>query len=582
LRPGLESVSFTPPGLSRRLARILALAGVYAVVGRLGLAVEPVHLFASLVWAPTGIALAALLRGGVGYWPGVGLGAVAANAWTGAPAGVALAIGAGNTLEAVAAALLVRRVCGAGWSLERLRDVLAFIALAALASTALSASVGVSSLLAAGLLPRADLAATWRVWWLGDAVGALVVGSLLLAWSAPRRRAASARPGAEAVALGVVLAAMTAFVFLRPPVAAPTGFVQATLLLPLLTWTAVRFEARGATAAVFLTCAIAVAGTASGRGPFVHEALSTSLLHQQAFMALVAVAVLMVGAVTAERRRAEEAVQAASRAKDEFLAVLSHELRNPLAPVRNGLHLLRLAPPGSEQAVRALAIVERQVEQLVRLVDDLLDATRVSRGKIQLHRDRVELVALVRDTAEDHRPLFAGRRIALDLALDATPLWVDADATRVRQIVGNLLQNAAKFTNAGGRVTVRASREPGRAAIRVADDGVGMSAELLGRIFEPFTQGDASLHRPFGGLGLGLALVKGLAALHGGDVEARSAGPGAGSELIVRLPLAERASATAGDPALAPDAVRAPDRDPGAAPGRAPVLRPRADTHGSG
>jgi signal transduction histidine kinase len=564
------------------VALMLALAAVYAIVGRLGLTVEPVHLFASLVWAPTGIALAALLRGGLGYWPGIWLGAVAANAWTGAPAGVALAIGAGNTLEAVAAVLLIRRVCGDGWSLERLRDVLAFIALGALASTTVSATVGVSSLFAAGLVPRADLAETWRVWWLGDAVGDLVVGSLLLAWTAKGWRPAGARPRGEAVALGALLAVATAFVFLRPPVAAPTGFVQATLLLPLLTWTAVRFEARGATTAVFLTSAIALVGTASGRGPFVQEALSASLLHQQAFMAVVAVAVLIVGAVTGERRRAEEAVQAASRAKDEFLAVLSHELRNPLAPVRSGLHLLRLAPPGSDQAARALEIVERQVEQLVRLVDDLLDATRVSRGKIQLHRERVELGALVRNTVEDHRPIFAARRVAVELALDATPLWIDADATRLRQVVGNLLQNAAKFTDAGGRVTVRAWGEAGRAAVRVADDGVGMSAELLGRVFEPFTQGDASLHRPFGGLGLGLALVKGLVTLHGGEVEARSDGPGTGSELTVRLPLVEGASPAADrdldtDSDLEPE----PGRDPGPGPGREPALRP-ADTHRSG
>jgi integral membrane sensor domain MASE1 len=286
----------------RRLAPpIVAFAGVYAMVGTLGLAIAPVHFFASLVWAPTGIALAVLLRGGFHFWPGVALGAFLVSAWRGAPVPVALAISVGNTLEAVLGAWLIRRAAGQAWSPERLRDVLAFIVLGALLSTTIAASVGVSSLFAASLVPRPDVLETWLAWWLGDLVGDLVIASLLLAWSAPRSRATDARRRAEAGALGAVLIAATLFVFFRPPAAAPRSFLQACMLMPLLTWTAVRFAGRGATTAIFLASVIAVAGTAHGLGPFAQESLPGSLLHQQAFMAIMAAAVLIVGAVTAEQ-----------------------------------------------------------------------------------------------------------------------------------------------------------------------------------------------------------------------------------------------------------------------------------------
>jgi two-component system CheB/CheR fusion protein len=239
-----------------------------------------------------------------------------------------------------------------------------------------------------------------------------------------------------------------------------------------------------------------------------------------------------------ERKRAEEALREANRKRSEFLGVLSHELRNPLAPIRNALYILRHAPEGSEHASRAKVIIERQTNQLTRLVDDLLDITRMSRGKIRLRRRRVDLTALVRHAVEDHRPVYDPRHIALSLRVEVAPLWIDADATRITQTIGNLLQNAVKFTNANGHVAVSVERAgPSRASIRIADDGIGIAPEVLPRIFEPFTQADESLHRSFGGLGLGLALVKELVDRHGGRVEARSQGLGRGSEFTVSLPL---------------------------------------------
>jgi two-component system CheB/CheR fusion protein len=239
-----------------------------------------------------------------------------------------------------------------------------------------------------------------------------------------------------------------------------------------------------------------------------------------------------------ERTKAEEALRLSDRRKNEFLGVLSHELRNPLAPIRNALFILGRARPGSEQATRAKAVLDRQVGHLARLVDDLLDVTRISRAKIRLQRGRVDLGELVLRAVEDNRQILAEREIALDVRIAPGPIPLDADSTRIAQIIGNLLQNSSKFTDHGGRITVVVEREAGEVSLRVRDTGIGISPEMLLSVFEPFTQADESLHRSRGGLGLGLALVKGLVEMHGGTVEARSDGIGRGAELIVRLPLA--------------------------------------------
>jgi signal transduction histidine kinase len=242
-----------------------------------------------------------------------------------------------------------------------------------------------------------------------------------------------------------------------------------------------------------------------------------------------------------ELREANEKLRDADRRKDEFLGVLSHELRNPLAPVRNSLFILDRTDPGSDQATRAREVMKRQVSHLTRLIDDLLDVTRISRGKLQLRPADVDLNEVARRIAEDHRDLMRQARIELDLKTSHEPVVVNADEARITQIIGNLLDNARKFTGAGGRVVLSVGVERGRAAIRVRDTGAGIDPGLLPHIFDSFTQAKQPLARSQGGLGLGLSLVKGLTELHGGKVDAASFGPDAGSEFRVELPLAERA-----------------------------------------
>jgi PAS domain S-box-containing protein len=239
-----------------------------------------------------------------------------------------------------------------------------------------------------------------------------------------------------------------------------------------------------------------------------------------------------------DRKRAEQALRESDRRKSEFIAMLSHELRNPLAPVRNALWILENTER-ADQATAARATINRQVMHLTRIVDDLLDVTRVARGKIELQKARVDLGDLVRRAVDDYRTLFSSRDVSLVLRIEAGPLAVDADSARLAQVLGNLLHNAAKFTSPGGRTEVLVALDrPGTALLQVRDDGAGIAPELLQNLFEAFTQGETTLARSRGGLGLGLALVRGLVELHGGSVQASSDGPGRGAEFLVRIPLA--------------------------------------------
>ncbi|WP_345817164.1 PAS domain-containing protein (plasmid) [Paraburkholderia sp. PREW-6R] len=249
-----------------------------------------------------------------------------------------------------------------------------------------------------------------------------------------------------------------------------------------------------------------------------------------------------------ERKRAEQALQDANRRKDEFLAMLSHELRNPLAPIRNALYLLDRVDPSGQQARNAIEVVGRQVTHLTNLVDDLLDVTRIATGKIELERAKVDLAALARRTAEDYRAVAQARGLELGVVIDGEALIVEGDETRLSQVLGNLLGNAAKFTPSGGQITLTAQKRGASVFIDVTDNGVGIAPDLLPIIFDPFTQASQGLARTEGGLGLGLALVKEVIGLHGGSVTAVST-PGAGAQFTIELPLV---------PATAPPAPHSP------------------------
>lgn len=243
-----------------------------------------------------------------------------------------------------------------------------------------------------------------------------------------------------------------------------------------------------------------------------------------------------------ERKLMEQALRDADRRKDEFLAMLAHELRNPLAPIRNAAHILRIRAKHQAEFQRPVEIIERQVVHLTRLVDDLLDVSRITRGKIELQKHPVDLATVIQRAVEVNQPLIEARHQRLIVALPAEDLGVEGDKIRLVQVVANLLNNAAKYSEDGGRIELRLERDGSTALLRVRDTGMGIAPELLPHVFDLFSQGERGLDRAQGGLGIGLSLVKSLVEMHGGRVEAHSGGPGQGSEFRVRLPLLVQAA----------------------------------------
>jgi PAS domain S-box-containing protein len=253
-----------------------------------------------------------------------------------------------------------------------------------------------------------------------------------------------------------------------------------------------------------------------------------------------------------ERKRLEDELQRrvtelalADKRKDEFLAMLAHELRNPLAPIKNSLHVLKLKSGDWTTVDQVRERMERQVGHLIRLVDDLLDVSRITQGKVTLKLERLDLARLARECVADHRSQFNAAKIALSIDAPETPVWVTGDATRLTQVIDNFLTNALKFTNAGGEVSVVVGTEAEQAKLCVRDNGIGIEPHVLPTVFDVFAQADKSLDRSPGGMGLGLAIVKGLVGLHGGSVTARSKGLGRGTEMIVYLPIEQESPAPA-------------------------------------
>ena len=248
--------------------------------------------------------------------------------------------------------------------------------------------------------------------------------------------------------------------------------------------------------------------------------------------------VVLVFRDVTQRRQSERQLQDEARRKDEFLALLAHELRNPLAPIRSALDVLKVAGDDAAASQEARDMAERQLRHMTRLVDDLLDVSRIMRGKVELRKERIELKAAVERAVETARPVIDADRHALLVSLPEEPIWLHADLVRLAQVLGNLLTNAAKYTEPGGRIELSAAVEDGLAVVRVTDNGIGLASEVVPQVFDMFMQVAPGASRSQGGLGIGLTLVKNLIEMHGGTVAAHSAGAGQGSQFVIRVPLA--------------------------------------------
>jgi signal transduction histidine kinase len=534
----------------RHSAAILGLATIYFVAARLGLMMDAVAGFATLVWPPTGIALAALLLGGYRLWPGILIGAFVANLSTGAPLLAALGIGVGNTLEAVVGTYLLRRIPGFRPSLDRLRDVLGLIVLAAGVSTIVSATIGVSTLYLAGIVSGEQVGEAWQAWWVGDLIADLVIAPVLLVWATTPRFRPAPRQSLEAAALVASVLGVCLFVF-GSPVATDTTTVRwGYLVFPPLIWAALRFGQHGAVSMTLLTSLVAIWGTASGYGPFARPVLHESLLTLQTFLGVAAATFMVLGASIAERRRADaelrrahDAVADANRAKSEFLAVMSHELRTPLNAISGYVELMsaEMHDPITETQRTYLSRIRSNQRQLLLLIEDVLSFAKVEAGHLSVAIQTV----LVRDILQAVESLVEPelRRKQLSFASDPydPALAVRADPEKLRQILLNLVANAVKFTAPGGRIEVGAARERDSIRMWISDTGIGIPADQLERVFEPFFQVDRGLTRSYPGVGLGLAIARDFARAMGGEVRVDSEA-GRGTIASLELPVAESAA----------------------------------------
>jgi signal transduction histidine kinase/ActR/RegA family two-component response regulator len=533
------------------LVVLVALTLAYFLGGRLGLSFATIHASASAIWPPTAIALAALLLFGYRAWPAIFAGAFLVNVTTSGSLLVSTAIAVGNTAEGLVGAYLVGRFARGPACFERVADVFRFAGLAAGAATMTSATIGVLALVLAGQAGWEAFERIWLTWWLGDATGALIFAPPIVLWFRDRSLRVPDGRLAEVALTTALVMGIGALCFASPVL---SGYPLMFLCMPPLAWVAFRFGRRAVTTHVALLALIAIYTTEHGVGPFVMATRNESLLVLQAFMGTIALMMLPIAALVgqyerataaleaanAQERRARAEAEAASGAKDEFLAMLSHELRNPLQAISSSIWLMdRPAPAGGESRGRALEILRRQTEHLTRLVNDLLDVARLSAGKIAIQPQAVNLADAIRRNVNALE--VAGRLEDHTVEVEAESLWLRVDPARLDQMLANLVANALKYTPQGGTIRVGAHTEGADAVVRVRDDGVGIAPELLPRVFDLFTQGDRGLDRREGGLGVGLALVQRLARLHGGSVEARSDGTGRGSEFVLRLPVAAHA-----------------------------------------
>ena len=543
-------MSLDPRG--RYLLGLLALAGVYWGAAELGFTLAFSVRQVTPVWPPTGIALAALLRFGTSWWPGISAGAFAANLAAGAAPWTAAGIASGNTLEALAGVFLLRRVFHFDDAVEKVRDVAALAVAAALAPM-VSATVGVASLGVSDLIPAAvGIVTTWVIWWVGDAMGLLLVTPLLLGLSRKQPPLLHRRPlEAAALALGIVAFGLLVLAF-APPGAGHVAPHLEYLVFPLVAWSALRFRQREVILAVTVISVLAIWGAIHDHGPFGTGSLTHRLLLLQVFLGVITTTALALGALVTERRRAYEEARLANASKDEFLAVLSHELRTPLTPILGWTRLLREADLDAASRRHALEVIERNTRMQVRLVEDLLDASRIVSGKMTFDRRLVDLGLVLSGAVEAVRDTARSRSIRLLEPLAETGLRVWGDAERLQQALVNVLANALKFTPSGGRVELTAARRGSEIQVAVSDTGEGIAPEFLGRMFMPFSQAETGTTRSHGGLGLGLSIVRHIVEQHGGHVSAASAGKGQGTTVTLTLPRA--------DPRLmpAPEAVAAP------------------------
>ena len=506
------------------------LALLYFIAGKWGLTLAFVHVSATAVWPPSGIALAAFLVLGYRVWPGIFLGAFLVNITTAGTVLTTAGIATGNTLEGLVGAYLVNRFAGGRRAFRRPQDVFKFAALGGMLSTMVSATIGVSSLSLGGFARWTNFWPIWLTWWLGDAAGDIVAAPFLVLWAEKSRARWNAARLAEAGAVlfgffvyGEIVFGGIAF--------SGTNLPLEYLCIPLLLWAAFRFGQREAATSIVVLAGLAIRGTLHGAGPFVMASENESLLLLQAFMGVLSLTTLAVASVVAQRNAADDALRASIRELESFAYAASHDLRTPLRSI-GGFSKLLLMDYGARldaQAHDYLRRVEAAALRMSEIIDALLDLSRVAR--LELRREPVDLSGIAETTVCELRENEPERQaeISVDKGLVA-----NADSNLARIVLQNLLGNAWKFTKHCGVARIRVGRMARRdgPVYFVEDNGIGFDPALAGKLFKPFER----LHRDdeFGGTGIGLASVQRIVSRHGGRVWAESV-PGHGATFYFTL-----------------------------------------------
>jgi signal transduction histidine kinase len=508
-----------------------------------------VHGQVTPVWPPTGIALVAFLLIGRRAWPAVALAAFAVNLPIGpSPVGAA-AIAVGNTLAPLVAVELLRRV-GFHPKLDRLRDAIDIIVIAALAGMTISATVGSSVLLRAGTISGTQFGPTWAVWWAGDAMGVLLVAPLLL--SVLARPSALALTWRRALELGGLLATTGIVTY----VLFQNRLRLEYLVLPLIMTTAWRFHLRGASPAALIASGVAIWSATNGTGPFAGQTLFAKMVTLQVFNVSVALAAFLLASFADTRERKEEmsdlyeSAQLASEAKTRFLHMAAHELRTPITVLAGYLSLLSEGTLGAvpDGWKKALEILTGKTRELNRIVSDLLEASRIEAKVLSHDLSRVDLRSVVQDAGERALPRahLLGAEVATHLTPDPVP--VEADASQLGRILDNLINNGLTYTVRPPRLAITVSREGDRAVVRVADNGAGIPEKERERVFDRFHRNNEPAFRNVPGTGLGLYISRQLAEGHGGRLAIESSTPGDGTVFALALPLSVADSGNSTEP----------------------------------
>jgi signal transduction histidine kinase len=540
--PGAYIIKLPVKPVVSKTIRTAILAGVYLVVGKLGLQLAHVHASVSPVWPATGVALAALLLWGIELWPAIFLGALLVNLSVTQDATVgirilqAFGIACGNTLEAVAGAWLVSRFAHGYKAFLRANDVFRYIFLAGSLATAISATVGTLTLMGCGLLDQRVFGDAWLTWWMGDMAGAVLVGPLILIWAANPTVQFGINRAIEALLLLISLLVVSALNFSNMFEMGEKHYPLAFLFFPLLAWAAVRFEARGAVAFVSVICCLAINGTLHGLGTFAVVGPNGSLLMLQMFICVATLSALVLAAAVTERKTAEEEVrnlnlelekrvqertaqlEGTNKELEAFCYSVSHDLRAPLRTIR-GFSEVLMEQYRPQLDARGQDYLRRTCEaglQMDKLIEDLLKLSRLSRSDIQ--RSEIDLSAIAQQIATELSRGEPNRPVEFTIS---PGIAANCDERLLRVVIDNLLRNAWKFTKKQPNALIEFGRLNGDSkAYFVRDNGVGFDMQYAGKLFGVFQRLHSAAE--FAGSGVGLAIVQRVINRHGGKVWAEA------------------------------------------------------------